>query len=165
MNLGELEQLGEPDLVIARLRVWVHGRQFPQAADYWDGNWLLVTAYWVSPDSMVRAHGPILHLGELAGLLRECEALYKTLRGGAALRCIEPNLAVELKAENGGRISAKLSITPDHMNESHRFEEEIDQTYLPPVIGSCQAILEKYPIREPEALANWQEPGAASDEA
>jgi hypothetical protein len=39
MNPGELERLGEPDLVIAGLRVWVHGRQFPQAVDYWDGNW------------------------------------------------------------------------------------------------------------------------------
>ena len=153
MNPGKLEQLGEPDLVIAGLRVWVHGRQFPQAVDYWDGNWLRITACCVYPDSMVRAQGPILHLGELAGLLRECEELYKTLQGGAALRCIEPNLAVELKAENGGRIRAKLSITPDHLKESHSFEEEIDQTYLPPVIRSCQAIVEKFPIRDPMAPA------------
>jgi len=153
MNLDEFERLGEPDLVIAGLRVWIHGRQFPQSVDYWDGNWLRVTAYSVYQDSMVRAHGSILHLGELADLLRECEELYKTLQGCAALRCIEPNLAVELNAENGGCIRARVSITPDHMNESHSFEQEIDQTYLPPIIGSCQAILGKFPIRDPEALA------------
>ncbi|MFC4159857.1 hypothetical protein [Chitinimonas lacunae] len=45
MNLRELEALGEPDLLIAGLRVWIHGSQFPNAVDYWDGNWLRVTAY------------------------------------------------------------------------------------------------------------------------
>jgi hypothetical protein len=153
MNLSELAQLGEPHLVIGGLRVWIHGRQFPQSLDYWDGNWLRVTAYCIYPDSMVRAHGTIIHLGEVFGLLRECERLYETLQGRAALRCIEPNLAVEINAETGGRIRVKLSITPDHMIESHSFEEEMDQTYLPPIIRSCQAILADLPIREPEALA------------
>ena len=153
MNLRELEQLGEPDLEIAGLRVWIHGRQFTQALDYWDGNWLRVTAYCAYPDSMVRTHGPLIHLGEVFGLLRECERLYQSLQGSAALRCIEPNLALEFIAESGGRIRIRLSITPDHMFESHSYTEEIDQTYLPPIIGSCQAILAKYPIRQPEAPA------------
>jgi hypothetical protein len=152
MNLRELAQLGEPDLVIAGLRIWVHGRQFPQATDYWDGNWLRVTAYCVHPDSIVRAHGPIIHLGEVVGLLRECESLHQTIHGSAALRCMEPNLAAELIAETGGRIKVKLSITPDNLNEAHSFESEIDQTYLPPIIRSCQAILNKFPVREPAAL-------------
>lgn len=153
MNLSELAQLGEPHLVISGLRVWIHGRQFPDALDCWDGNWLRVTAYCVYPDSMVRAHGTIIHLGEVFGLLRECERLYQTLQGRAVLRCIEPNLTVELLAETGGRIRAKVSITPDHMVESHSFEEEIDQTYIPPIICSCQEILIQFPIREPEAIA------------
>lgn len=153
MNRGEIAELGEPQLVIGGLRVWIHGRQFPQSLDYWDGNWLRVTAYCIYPDSIVRAHGAIIHLGEVFGLLRECEQLYQTLQGSAGLRCIEPNIAVEFNAETGGRIKVKLSITPDHMIESHSFEEEMDQTYLPPIIGSCQAILADFPIREPEALA------------
>jgi hypothetical protein len=33
MNPGELERLGEPDLVIAGLRVWVHGGQLRAAQD------------------------------------------------------------------------------------------------------------------------------------
>ncbi|MES2354658.1 MAG: hypothetical protein V4568_09715 [Pseudomonadota bacterium] len=152
MNLRELETLGEPDLVIAGLRVWIHGRQFPQAIDYWDGNWLRVTAYCVYPESVVRSHGPIIHLSEVVGLLRECEMLYQTLEGQAVLRCIEPNLGVELIAETGGHIKVQLSITPDHMTESHSFEEEFDQSYLPPIIASCRAILAKFPVRESEVL-------------
>jgi hypothetical protein len=51
MNEREIENLGEPDLRVAGLRVWIHGRQFPDSQDYWDGNWLNATAYCVYPDS------------------------------------------------------------------------------------------------------------------
>ncbi|MFO0839358.1 MAG: hypothetical protein U1D55_12645 [Phycisphaerae bacterium] len=34
---------GLPDFEIAGFRVCVFGRQFEQAQDYWDGNWLLCT--------------------------------------------------------------------------------------------------------------------------
>ena len=152
MDSRELESLGEPDLVIAGLRIWVHGRQFPQSADYWDGNWLRVTAYCMYPQSIVRAHGAIIHLGEIVGLLNECENLYKTLNGQACLRCIEPNLGVELTAESGGHINVRLTITPDQLTESHNFTDGIDQTYLLPIISACQAILTKFPVREPEQL-------------
>ena len=153
MDRRELESLGEPHLVIAGLRVWVHGRQFPHAVDYWDGNWLRVTAFCIYPQSMVRTHGSIIHLGEVSGLLRECEQLYQTLQGQAGLRCMEPNLGVELTGETGGRIKVQLSITPDHMSESHSFTDAIDQTYLPPIIAACRAILAKFPVREPENLS------------
>jgi hypothetical protein len=152
MDPRELEHLGEPDLTIAGLRLWVHGRQFPQSSDYWDGNWLRVTAYSVYPDSQVRAHGPIVHLSEIVVLLRECKRLYQSLEGTAGLRCIEPNLRVELVAENRGRIKMALSITPDQMTESHSFTDDLDQTYLPPIIAACQTILEKFPVREAEDL-------------
>src|SRR5256885_6731459 len=39
------EQLGTPDIKLGGLQVWVHGRQFPDAIDYWDGNWLRITAH------------------------------------------------------------------------------------------------------------------------
>src|SRR5882724_344446 len=36
------EQLGTPDIKLSGLQIWVHGRQFPNATDYWDGNWLRI---------------------------------------------------------------------------------------------------------------------------
>jgi len=89
MKQRELENLGEPDLQIAGLRVWIHGRQFPDATDYWDGNWLRATAYCIYPESTVRVHGSIIHLGEIVGLLRSCERLYQTLEGRAALLSLQ----------------------------------------------------------------------------
>ena len=152
MNSRELETLGDPDLQIAGLRLWVHGRQFPQSQDYWDGNWLIVTVHCIYPQSSVRAHGPIVHLGEIYGLLQETEALFKTLQGKAELRCMEPNLGVELLAQTGGHIRVKISITPDQITESHSYTDGIDQTYLRPIITGCKAILAKFPLREAEAL-------------
>lgn len=152
MKSVEPETLGEPDLQIAGLRLWVHGRQFPQSQDYWDGNWLIVTALCSYPESSVRVHGSIVHLGEVYGLLHETETLYQSLEGRAELRCIEPTLGVELSAQTCGHIQVKISITPDHINESHSYTDGFDQTYLPPIITGCKAILSKFPLRESEAL-------------
>ena len=148
LDPSELKSLGAPDLEIAGLTLWIHGRQFPDASDYWDGNWLRVTAYATSPDSRVRTHGSVLHLSEVVQLMRGCEQLYETLEGRAGLDCMEPNLGVELTARGGGHIGVRVSITPDHLGESHEFLGEIDQTYIPGVIAACRRILERLPVRE-----------------
>lgn len=151
MNLRELEQLGDADLTICGLRLWVHGRQFPAAMDYWDGNWLVVTAYCVYPHSVVRIqNASCVRLDELAGLLMGCERMYSTLSGKAELQSLEPFLAVELLALTNGHIGVTLSLTPDHWSEKHEYKDGIDQSYLPGIIQSCRAILEKFPMREPQ---------------
>jgi len=146
----KLETLGEPALQIGGLRIWVHGREFPDAQDYWDGNWLRVTAYCLYSESRVWVDGPIIHLPEIERLLSGCERLYETLEGNAALGCLEPNLYVALEAQIGGRVKVEISITPDHLRERHSFEDAIDQTYLPTIIQSCKQILASLPIREPK---------------
>jgi hypothetical protein len=85
------------------------------------------------------------------GLLRECESLYKSVKGKAALKCIEPNIRVALEAGWNGAIKVHIDITPDQMTERHSFDDSIDQTYLPRIIGDCESILAAYPIREPGA--------------
>ncbi|MFN3436686.1 MAG: hypothetical protein ACK41V_03260 [Acidovorax sp.] len=151
MNFRELEQLGDADLTICGLRLWVHGRQFPAATDYWDGNWLRVTAYCIYPHSAVRIQNDsCVRLDELAGFLSGCERMYSTLSGKAGLNCMEPYLAAELSALTNGHIGVSLSVTPDHCSETHEYKDEMDQSYLPEIINSCRAILEKFPVREPK---------------
>jgi hypothetical protein len=152
MKWRELERLGEPDVVIGGLKIWVHGRQFPDAEDYWDGNWLRAIACCSSPGAIVCTEGPIIHLGEIHGFLHGCRKLYESLSGEAALACIEPNLSVKLSAEWNGALAVHIKISPDQMTERHSFEESLDQTYLPSVIAQCVALLEKFPVREPESL-------------
>ncbi len=87
---------GEPDLRLEGLRIWVHGRQFPDHQDYWDGE-------------------PFVSVMFTAGLL--------------------------------GHIAIEVPVTPDHLNQRHWFRFEIDQSYLPPLVRQCRAVLAAYPIR------------------
>ena len=137
----------EPNLVISDLSIWVHGRERPEDRDYWDGNWLLVTAYYDTDGASVKVHGPVIHLSELADLMFGCEQIYETLKGAASLECMEPELHVNLTADKLGRIDVSVSITPDHLTQYHKFDSQIDQSYLPAIIASLRNILQKYPIR------------------
>jgi hypothetical protein len=141
------EEAREPDLVIAALRIWIHGRQFPNSDDYWDGNWLRVTASWIRGGSAVTARGSFIHLGELVGLSKECDDLYKSLSGRAELKCMEPELGVVLEAKSLGHVDVLVNLTPDHVHEKHEFRASLDQTFLPAIVSECQRILETYPLR------------------
>lgn len=109
-------KLGTPDLKIEGLQIWVHGRQFPDAADYWDGNWLRVTAHCGGNGASVFTTGSIIHLSELDRWLVESEELLENLKGEAKLACVEPALSVTLKSGSLGNITMEVSITPDHIS-------------------------------------------------
>ena len=141
------EPLGAPNLHIAGLRLWVHGRQFPMADDYWDGNWLQVTVHCGAPGASVWVTGPILHGSEITHFLRGVEAIHASLQGEASLPCMEPEFAVTLTAQELGHITMVVAITPDHLSQTHRFTFTIDQSYLPSVMDSCRAILRQYPVK------------------
>ena len=142
-----MDEAHTADLRLAGLRIRVHGRQFPDARDDWDGNWLDVTAQCDDNGASVVARGPILHLSELERWRREAEKLFEALAGEARLDCREPNLSVLLKAASLGQITMDVSITPDHLAQKHWFRFEIDQSYLPSLIAQCRTILEAYPLR------------------
>ena len=92
------EQLGPPSLRLAAFQLWVHGWQFPEARDKWDGNWLNVTAHCGQNGASAWATGAIL---DTVGLLRfrgELERLYQTLSGEAVLESHEPNVVVRVTA-------------------------------------------------------------------
>jgi hypothetical protein len=138
----------EPDLRIAGLAVWVHGRQFEDADDYWDGNWLNVTARCEYAGSRITVTGSLIHLVEVERLLQGCEHLNATLSGTATLECMEPNLSVKLDmAGHTGHVEVTIAITPDHMSEKHQYTDYLDQTFLPPIIDACRAILRRHPLR------------------
>lgn len=152
MTHRELHALGEPSLVLGKLKLWVHRRQFPHADDYWDGNWLSVTAHYCRHQSSVVADGPILHLGELWVLYQGCLCMHTALKGQAALDCVEPNLSLKLTAGTTGRIQVETTITPDQLTENHSYIDEIDLSYLPAINAALEAIFNEYPIKEPSEL-------------
>lgn len=142
-----MDEVHTASLKLAGLRIRVHGRQFPDARDDWDGSWLDVTAQCDDNGASVVTRGPILQLPELERWCREVETLFATLAGEARLDCREPNLSVVLTAAAPGQITMEVSITPDHLTQRHWFQFAIDQSYLLSLIAQCRAILEAYPPR------------------
>lgn len=142
------DTLGPPDLKAVGFQLWIHGRQFPDAQDYWDGNWLNVTAHCGANGSSVWVSGAIVMVSDLAGWATACQALYERGQGEAVLQPCEPNLLLRLRpSDRLGHLLLRVEITPDPMTQEHRIDFGIDQSYLPSLMAQCRAIIEEYPIR------------------
>jgi len=136
----------EPDLKISGLSVWVTGREFPGNLDQFDGNWLNVEARVAANRTKVECAGSILMASDFRRFRDELTAIDTTLAGEATLAGYEPNLKVTLTMRSLGHLECSVEITPDHLSEFHRFSFELDQSYLPGVISSCEGILARYPV-------------------
>jgi hypothetical protein len=143
----QIDRLGPPDIRLAGRQIWVHGRQFPNAQDYWDGNWLNVTAHCGAQGADVWMSGPRVHLSEVLGWRDQAAEMHRTISGNAELACMEPELRVELKMASLGQISMTVRITPELMTQQHSFEFSIDQSHLPDLVRQCGQVLEANPIR------------------
>lgn len=149
MNRKAVEHLGAPDLQLVGFQLWVHGYQFPDVDDAWDGNWLTVTAHCGGQGADVWAGGAILETVSILQFRDELRELHRTLSGEAKLLSHEPNLAVRVAATNeAGRLSVRVEITPEHLTQGHWFEFEADQSYLTATIRQCETILDRLPIRD-----------------
>jgi hypothetical protein len=142
------ERLGDPDIRVAGLQLWVHGRQYPDSHDRDDGNWLRVTIHCGAAGASVWAGGAILMTSDLARWGSECEAMHSDHAQAATLSSHEPNLRVALRAiDPVGHVRMSVEITPEHMSQRHEFQFDIDQSYLVGLARRCRAILAKYPVR------------------
>jgi hypothetical protein len=143
-----IEKLGEPDLRVDGFQLWIHGYQFPACTDYWDGNWLRVTAHCGALGASVWATGAILMNTDLRHWAEQCDALRTGGAHVAELAPLEPELKVLVKARDQlGHFVVTVQITPDHMTQGHTFEFDIDQTYLPAIAEKCRTIVRAYPVR------------------
>ena len=136
-----------PDLTLGPFRLWVLGREFPRAQDFWDGNWLVVAAECDLHRAKVTIQGPYLHLSEFGPWKRELEEMDRTLSGSASIGHIEPNLRIGIEAKQHGHLDVTVQITPDQTHQHHRFQFELDQTYLTALISEVTAVLRLYPVR------------------
>jgi len=150
MVSSSIENLGLPDIEIDGLKIWVHGRQYPEAMDYDDGNWLNITASCESNAARVWTSGNILHLSELEDWLVDLNKINNTFVGEANLNCVEPELNIKLSINKLGQLKMIVKITPDVLMQTHQFVIELDQTYLMPLITHIQKVLSSYPIKAPK---------------
>jgi hypothetical protein len=143
----------DASITFGPLKIWIYGRQFPDARDYWDGNWLRATAECMGDGSVVKVQGNFIHLGELHRWKEKLEEFQKSLAGRVELPTMEPNLKLEFDGgrPTTGHFECKLSIAGDHIAERHEYRFASDQSYLPKLITQLAGVLREYPIREPKA--------------
>lgn len=137
------ERLGEPDLRLAGFQLWVHG--WESSSPNTDDDWLNVTAHCGAHGASVWASGAIVQRGDLAGWIENVGFLHRELSGRAGLAPLEQNLSVILHVDRTGGIEMVVEITPDPGNQQHRFEFDLDQTYLPPFLTQGKKLLDRYP--------------------
>lgn len=142
------EDFGEPALTVAGFQLWIHGRQFPDATDRDDGNWLIVTAHCGSCGASVWAQGAILMTTDIQFFGEACSRLLSGETATAALDPLEPELRITIdSADRRGHLRARVEMTPNNLTQFHWMEFDIDQTYLPGIIDACRRIVVEYPIR------------------
>jgi len=148
MKANAIEHLGSPDLEIAGLQVWVHGYQFPDADDAWDGNWLRATAHCGASGASVWVSGAFLDTVAIRRFLDGLVSMHATLAGMATLETDEPELSLRASVdERTGHVDIHVEITPDQLMQQHAFRFDADQSYLPAAIAQCRRLLDRYPIR------------------
>ena len=141
------------DIELAGLRIWVHGRQFPDATDNWDANWLNITARYEGRSGVVEVQGPELDTVSFLTFRRQLMNMAETLAGEAKLGSVEPSLKLTVRfSDLLGHVSARLELTANHLDEGHWFEiDGLDQTHLGGLVGQLKAVLDRYPVLQPEA--------------
>jgi hypothetical protein len=109
---------GKPDLKINELQIWIHGREYPDSNDYWDGNWLRVTVHCGRGNSNVWVTGSIIHVPELSQLKDDLSNFIESLQGKVELQTMEPELKIAFEANTqrakswNYEIEMKVNITP-----------------------------------------------------
>jgi hypothetical protein len=130
-----------------RLVVRVHGRMYPKATDYWDGNWL-TTKIIVDVGAFHAEIGAGLHMDELHRFREELDELYRTLSGSAQLKSMEEWIDLLVKVDNFGHIAVDGQVR-DRAGEGNRLLFKIiglDQTDLPALLEGLAAVEAAYPV-------------------
>jgi len=142
------QRLGPPALDAAGFQLWIHGREFPEATDPTDADWLLVTAHCGAEGASVWVSGAIVMASDIERLGKGCAAMAAGELVRAELSPVEPNLYASLElVDKLGHVELVVELTPDHLAQQHQMKFEIDLSYLPGITKQCAAIVAEYPIR------------------
>jgi len=137
-----------PAIELGDFQLTVHRRQFPDAHDRWDGNWLHVTAQCAQAGAIVAAGGPILETADLLRFRQQLAAMATSHAGEAMLSGAEPNVVVRVAAVDGvGLVRVRVELTPEPQTQGHWFAFALDPSYLAQAIRQLDAVLATYPVR------------------
>ena len=124
-----------------------HHRAYPEAQDYWDGNWV-VTRIRAETQGFKVDFTDQVHLGDVVRFYEEVMKMHATLAGEATLAMIEEYLTVTgtLDARGGLHWSAMLA-QPFRRDNRLQFTFRADQSYLPDLIQQLEGVLVAFGVR------------------
>jgi len=121
------------------------GRTWPQATDFWDGNWLNATAR----GSSCGLQGSVdlrLRVDELHSLSAKLADLPRSHTGQLAFWPMEPNLKLTFQIGPPEALNVFVELQPDLAGPAHMtFELRLDQSSIPSIISQLAADLAPFP--------------------
>lgn len=123
-----------------------HHRAYPEAQDYWDGNWV-VTRIQAATQGFNADFTDQVHLGDVVPFYEQVMKMHATLTGEATLAMMEEYLTVTgtLDARGGLDWSAMLS-QPFRRDNRLQFTFRADQSYLPDMIQQLEHVLTEFGV-------------------
>ncbi|HNV72631.1 MAG TPA: hypothetical protein PKO06_23180, partial [Candidatus Ozemobacteraceae bacterium] len=130
------------------------GRSHPDAADFWDGNWL-GTRVTARAGGFRAAFEADLRAEEIGAFHEALVAMNRSLSGDAEFLTLEQQVALTLSMNHTGQIAVSGTLTDQPgVGNQLLLSFEIDQTYLHDIITRLECILEAFPqIGTPDAEA------------
>lgn len=132
------------------VRIQVLLRSHYGATDYWDANWL-DCGVEIHADPFTASFGASLRTDEFERFGEGLRTAYDLLSAGAVFESMEEWLTIEAKGDGLGHFTAKCQATAGPDRVSLPFELNFDQTDIPEMLRSLDAILEKFPVLFREA--------------
>ena len=128
------------------LMLTVHGRNIPEAADYWDGNFLWCTAE-VAAGAFRGSFSNLIRNEDLARFLPRLETLYERHDGVALFDTLDGWLDEQVVGVGRGHIEVRGQLIDDPVGGNQlEFRLALDQTYLPTIIAQVRAAVEAFPV-------------------
>jgi hypothetical protein len=121
-------------------------RAYPDAHDYWDGNWLRSEVEVVVGGFRGRV-AEVLRADELAEFSSQLARLIDTLQGTAEFRTMEHWLELTVTSDRRGHLtlSGELRDEPG-LGNILSFSLEYDQTYFRPMSDGLRDAVERFPV-------------------
>ena len=121
-------------------------REYPEATDYWDGNWIYADVTVVA-GAFRGSFEANLRADEFERFRDQLRPLRESLVGRAVFDPMEPWLRIEIEGDGKGhfRAACRAADAPEVGNVL-AFGVEFDQTELPGILKGLDAICEAFPV-------------------
>jgi hypothetical protein len=128
------------------LRISVLERLYPEAANYWDKNWLRAKAEVAAGAFQGRLEGD-LRTDEIAGFYKALLRLDSHLKGTAELAAMEAWLKIEMEGDGRGHLETCCRLRDDLVDgNTLEVRLHLDQTFLPPLLRQLGQVLAAFPV-------------------